>query len=72
MPMEPRRNASAMAVTGGPRSFPMVVVLPRVWERVAVALSVAMFAQLFWGEIRGSVSEGRLAMDSEVDVDVDV
>jgi hypothetical protein len=48
-----RANESAMAVTGAPRSLPIVVVLPRSWAREAANDSTATLPHASDGDMMG-------------------
>ena len=58
-PTDPSTNAIAIAVTGGPRSFPRDVVFPSRWDMDAVAVRHAMFPNVSVGEIRGNAILGK-------------
>lgn len=74
-PIEPSKNAMAMAVTGGPRSFPMEVVFPILWDRVAVVHRTAIFPHVSCFDMRGrdigKLSDGGAAASSN-DVDLSI
>ena len=49
------RNVKAIAVTGGPRRHPSLVVVPSVWAMLAVPVKAATFPHVSEAAIHGVV-----------------